>query len=126
MSSRRPSAHFGGLAEVAGIVGTALRWGMDAAAGRVVLAGHDARSCVHDGPRPSVSISNVARVVLPSALSVPSPICRRGAASIACMASGAMTSLHTSYLPTRAGYFPKATDLSVPAANIIVLRPPPP
>src|SRR5215208_2323576 len=98
MSSRRPSAHFGGLAEVAevaGIVGTALMWGMDAAAGRVVLAGHDARSWVHDAPRPSVSISNVARVVLPSALSVPSPICRRGAASIACMASGATTSLHT-------------------------------
>ena len=70
-------------------------------------------------------ISNVARVVLPSALSVPSPICRREAASIACMASGATTSLHTSYLPTRAGYFPKATDLSDPAANIIVLRPPP-
>src|SRR3954466_1924770 len=105
----RPCAHFGGFAgaaEVAGIVGTALRWGMDAAAGRVVLAGHDARSCVHDVPRPSVSMSNVARVVLPSALNVPSPTCRREAASIACMASGATTSLHTSYLPTRAGYLP--------------------
>src|SRR5215207_8358126 len=123
-----PCAHFGGLAgaaEVAGIAGTALMWGMDAAAGRAVLAGHDARSCVHDVPRPSASISNVARVVLPSVLSVPSPICRRGAASIACMASGATTLLHTSYLPTRAGYLPKAIDFSVPAANIIVLRPPP-
>src|SRR3954471_10566478 len=38
------------------------------------------------------------------------------------MASGATTSLHTSYLPTRAGNFPKATDLSGPAVNIIVLR----
>ena len=116
-----------GSPEVAGIAGTALMLRLDvAAAGRVVLAGHDARSCVHDAPRPSVSISNVARVVLPSALSVPSPICRREAASIACMASGATTSLHTSYLPTRAGYLPKATDLSDPAVNIIVLRPPPP
>src|SRR6187551_1867724 len=40
------------------------------------------------------------------------------------MASGATISLHTSYLPTRAGYLPKATDLSGPAVNIIVLRPP--
>src|SRR6185503_6667041 len=96
-----------------------------AAAGRAVLAGHDDNSCVHDVPRPSVSMSNVASLVLPSALSVPSPICRRGAVSIACMASGATTSLHTSYLPTRAGSFPKATDLSEPAISIIVLGPPP-
>ena len=35
------------------------------------------------------------------------------------MASGATISLHTSYLPTRAGYLPKATDLSGPAVNIM-------
>src|SRR4051812_7023573 len=101
-------SYFDGVTGVAGAAETAGAALMvrpdDAAAGRVVLAGHDARSCVHDGPRPSVSISNVARVVLPSALRVPSPICRREAASIACMASGATTSLHPSYLPTRAGY----------------------
>src|SRR5512139_1984715 len=90
--------------------------------GRGGLAGHDPCSRVHDAPRPSVSISNVASFVLPSGSSVPSPICRRVAASIACMASGATTSLHTSYLPTRAGYRPKATDLFAPAISIMVLR----
>src|SRR5437762_4244337 len=122
-------AHFAGVAGAeggTGIAGAGLMLRLDdAAAGRAVLAGHDDRSCVHDAPRPSVSISNVARVVLPSALRVPSPICRREAASIACMASGATTSLHTSYLPTRAGYLPKATDLSEPAISIIVLSAPP-
>src|SRR4029453_7467442 len=111
-------------AHFAGIAGAALRV-EDVAAGGAVLAGHEAKSCVHDVPRPSVSMSNVASLVLPSAPSVPSPICRLGAASIACMASGATTSLHTSYLPTCAGYFPKATDLSEPAISIIVLGPPP-
>src|SRR6185369_12276454 len=121
-------AHFAGVAgtaETGGIAGAALR-PEDVAAGRVVFAGHDDRSCVHDFPSPSVSMSNVASLVLPSASRVPSPICRLEAVSIACMASGATISLHTSNLPTRAGYLPKATDLSDPAVNIIVLRPPSP
>src|SRR5262245_781361 len=123
-----PCAHFGGVAgaeDVAGIAGAALRLD-DAAAGRVVLAGQLVKSCVHDVPRPSVSMSNVASLVLPSASRVPSPICRLEAARIACMAAGATISLHTSYLPTRAGYFPNATGLSEPAINIIVRLPLPP
>src|SRR5262245_3738801 len=107
-----PCAHFAGVAgeaAVAGIAGDGLMPGLDAAAaGRAVLAGHDASSCVHDAPRPSVSISKVASVVLPSALTVPSPICRCDAVRIVCMASDPTTSLHTSNLPTRAGNFPKA------------------
>src|SRR5882672_1087543 len=116
-------AHCAGFAGVAGAVlkpGAALR-PEDAAAGRALFAGHATRSCLHDVPRPSVSMSNVARLVLPSPVNVPSPTWRLEAVSIACIASGATTSLQTSYLPTRAGNFPKATDFCDPAINIIVL-----
>src|ERR1043166_2442389 len=71
-------AHFAGVAGAAGGVGIAGAGLMlrldDAAAGRPVLTGHDDWSWIHDEPRPTVSISNVASVVLPSALRVPSPM----------------------------------------------------
>src|SRR5262245_30588952 len=112
-------AHFAAGADAAGV---ALRLD-DAAAGRTVFAGHDAKSCVTARPRPSVSMSNVARLVLPSAVEVPSPICKREAASIACMVSGATVLLQISNLPTRAGRFPRATDFSEPAVSTTVLLP---
>src|SRR5436190_988299 len=91
-------AHCAGVAGAALKPGTAPKPGEalrpeDAAAGRALLAGHDARSFDHDVPRPSVPMSNVARLVSPSAVNEPSPTCRLEAVSIACMASGETTSL---------------------------------
>src|SRR5687768_11013730 len=86
-------------------------------------AGQAAASCVHAVASPLVSMSNETRLVLPSGIKAPSPICRRGTASIAFIGSRAIVSLQTSNFPMRAGYLPKATAFSEPAITITVLVP---
>src|SRR3981081_1534504 len=82
-----------------------------------------AESRVHAPSRPFVSIANVARVALPSGISVFSPTWRRGRANQLTTASVSIMALHTSYRPCRTGKAPKDGGFSEPAIKTTELVP---